>query len=117
MSGYGRTNALKSYGRMANVETNPLRGVVMLYDGAIRFLRQSAERRHRPQPLPRSALQRRRERLSHDHVPPPDRLHQRRAHGANVGVPPARQVSAKLGVADPIRRPRRIRRATALGAA
>lgn len=42
MSGYVRSNALKSYGRVANVETNPLRGVVMLYDGAIKFLQMAA---------------------------------------------------------------------------
>ncbi len=42
MKGYGRSNALKSYGRMANVEASPAEGVVMLYDGAIKFLRLAA---------------------------------------------------------------------------
>lgn len=42
MKGFGRSNALKSYGRMANVEASPAEGVVMLYDGAIKFLRLAA---------------------------------------------------------------------------
>ncbi|MDX6384897.1 MAG: flagellar secretion chaperone FliS [Blastocatellia bacterium] len=36
---YGRSNALASYGRVANSENDPMQQVVMLYDGAIRFLR------------------------------------------------------------------------------
>lgn len=39
---YGRANALASYGRVANSETNPLRQIVMLYDGAMRFLNLAA---------------------------------------------------------------------------
>ena len=43
MQGYGRPGAAAvSYGRMANAETNPLQQIVMLYEGAIKFLRQSA---------------------------------------------------------------------------
>ena len=34
--------ALASYGRIANTETNPLKQLVMLYDGAIKFLNLSA---------------------------------------------------------------------------
>ena len=37
-----RPNALKSYGRISNTENDPLPQVVMLYDGAIRFLREAA---------------------------------------------------------------------------
>lgn len=37
-----RSNALASYGRVANSDNDPLQQVVMLYDGAIRFLRQAA---------------------------------------------------------------------------
>jgi flagellar secretion chaperone FliS len=39
---YGRNSALANYGRVANAESDPLRQVVMLYDGAIKFLRLSA---------------------------------------------------------------------------
>ncbi len=39
---YGRNKALASYGRVANTETNRLQQVVMLYDGAIKFLRLTA---------------------------------------------------------------------------
>lgn len=39
---YGRANALASYGRVANAETDPLRQIVMLYDGAMRFLNLAA---------------------------------------------------------------------------
>lgn len=35
-------NAVSAYGRVANAETDPLRQVVMLYDGAIKFLRLAA---------------------------------------------------------------------------
>ncbi|MFN0084358.1 MAG: flagellar export chaperone FliS [Blastocatellia bacterium] len=38
----GKANALAAYGRVANAETNPLQQVVMLYDGAIKFLRLAA---------------------------------------------------------------------------
>jgi flagellar protein FliS len=34
--------ALASYGRIANIETNPLSQVVLLYDGAIKFLNLTA---------------------------------------------------------------------------
>lgn len=40
---YGKNNALASYGRVANTETDPIQQIVMLYDGAIRFLRLAAE--------------------------------------------------------------------------
>ena len=40
---YGKTSALSSYGRMANSENDPLRQIVMLYDGAMKFLRLAAE--------------------------------------------------------------------------
>lgn len=37
---YGKSSAaLSSYGRMANAESDPLQQIVMLYDGAIKFLR------------------------------------------------------------------------------
>lgn len=39
---YKRSNGIASYGRIANFETDPLKQVVMLYDGAIKFLYQSA---------------------------------------------------------------------------
>ena len=39
---YGRTSALRSYGRVANAESDPLQQIVMLYDGAIKFLRLAA---------------------------------------------------------------------------
>jgi flagellar protein FliS len=39
---YERSNALASYGRVANAESDPLQQVVLLYDGAIRFLRLTA---------------------------------------------------------------------------
>lgn len=39
---YQRNNALASYGRIANTETNPLKQIVMLYDGAIKFLNLTA---------------------------------------------------------------------------
>jgi flagellar secretion chaperone FliS len=35
--------ALASYGRIANIETNPLDQVVLLYDGAIKFLNLTAQ--------------------------------------------------------------------------
>lgn len=37
-----KANALGAYGKVANSETNPLRQIVMLYDGAIKFLRLAA---------------------------------------------------------------------------
>jgi flagellar protein FliS len=40
---YGKPNAAASYGRMANTESDPVQQVVMLYDGAIRFIRLAAE--------------------------------------------------------------------------
>ena len=39
---YGRSSALATYGRVANAETNSLQQIVMLYDGAIKFLRLAA---------------------------------------------------------------------------
>lgn len=39
---YGRTNRLANYGKIANTETNPLKQIVMLYDGAIKFLNLTA---------------------------------------------------------------------------
>jgi flagellar protein FliS len=36
---YGKSIALSSYGRVANSENDPLQQIVMLYDGAIKFLR------------------------------------------------------------------------------
>jgi flagellar secretion chaperone FliS len=36
---YGKNSALASYGKVANTETDPIQQIVMLYDGAIRFLR------------------------------------------------------------------------------
>jgi flagellar protein FliS len=39
---YGQPKALASYGRIANSETNPLKQIVMLYDGAIKFLNLTA---------------------------------------------------------------------------
>ena len=40
---YGKTNAIASYGRVANTESDPVQQVVMLYDGAIRFVRLAAD--------------------------------------------------------------------------
>ena len=40
---YRQARGLTSYGRMANAETDPVKQVVMLYDGAIKFLNLSAE--------------------------------------------------------------------------
>jgi flagellar protein FliS len=39
---YGKTSALSSYGRIANSDNDPLQQIVMLYDGAIKFLRLAA---------------------------------------------------------------------------
>jgi flagellar secretion chaperone FliS len=39
---FGRNKALATYGRVANTETNPIQQIVMLYDGAIKFLRLTA---------------------------------------------------------------------------
>lgn len=39
---YRQPRALASYGRIANSETNPLKQIVMLYDGAIKFLNMTA---------------------------------------------------------------------------
>lgn len=38
----GKSHALAAYGRVANTEKNPLQQIVMLYDGAIKFLRLAA---------------------------------------------------------------------------
>jgi flagellar protein FliS len=40
---YPQPKALASYGRIANIETNPLTQVVMLYDGVIKFLTLTAQ--------------------------------------------------------------------------
>jgi flagellar protein FliS len=40
---YGKSSAIASYGRMANTETDPVQQIVMLYDGAIRFIRLAAQ--------------------------------------------------------------------------
>ena len=37
-----RLHALAAYGAVANAETNPLQQIIMLYDGAIKFLRLAA---------------------------------------------------------------------------
>lgn len=39
---YKASNAAARYGRMANSETDPLKQIVMLYDGAIKFLNLTA---------------------------------------------------------------------------
>lgn len=39
---YTKPKALASYGKMANAETNPLKQIVLLYDGAIKFLNLTA---------------------------------------------------------------------------
>ena len=39
---YGRPKALASYGKIANAQENPLQQIVMLYDGAIKFLQLTA---------------------------------------------------------------------------
>ncbi len=39
---YAKPKGLASYGRIANTETNPLKQIVMLYDGAIKFLNLTA---------------------------------------------------------------------------
>jgi flagellar protein FliS len=39
---YGKANPLASYSKVANAETDPIQQIVMLYDGAIKFLRLSA---------------------------------------------------------------------------
>lgn len=38
----GRSKALSAYGRVANAETDPIQQIVMLYDGAVKFLRLAA---------------------------------------------------------------------------
>lgn len=42
MSGHGKSNAVAAYGRVANGETNTLLQIVLLYDGAIKFLNLAA---------------------------------------------------------------------------
>lgn len=39
---HNKPNPLASYGRIANTETDPIKQIVMLYDGAIKFLNMSA---------------------------------------------------------------------------
>lgn len=38
----GRSKALSAYGRVANAEADPIQQIVMLYDGAVKFLRLAA---------------------------------------------------------------------------
>lgn len=40
---YSQPKGLASYSRMANSETDPIKQIVMLYDGAIKFLNLSAD--------------------------------------------------------------------------
>jgi flagellar protein FliS len=40
---YPQPKAIASYGRVANIETNPLTQIVMLYEGAIKFLNMTAQ--------------------------------------------------------------------------
>lgn len=40
---YPNSNAVKSYGKVANGEQDPLKQIVLLYDGAIKFLNLTAE--------------------------------------------------------------------------
>lgn len=40
---YGRPKAISAYGKIANAENNSLMQIVMLYDGAIKFLRLTAD--------------------------------------------------------------------------
>jgi flagellar protein FliS len=40
---YGKNSALASYGKVANTETDPIQQIIMLYDGAIRFLHLAGE--------------------------------------------------------------------------
>ncbi len=40
---YTKPKSLASYGKIANTETDPIKQVVMLYDGAIKFLKQTAD--------------------------------------------------------------------------
>ena len=40
---YAKPKALASYGRIANTESDPIKQIVMLYDGAIKFLNLSAD--------------------------------------------------------------------------
>ena len=40
---YAQPQALASYGKMANTETDPIKQIVMLYDGAIKFLNMSVQ--------------------------------------------------------------------------
>lgn len=39
---YAKPKAIASYGKIANTESNPLKQIVMLYDGAIKFLNLTA---------------------------------------------------------------------------
>jgi len=40
---YGKPSALQNYGRIANSSADPIEQIVMLYDGAIKFLRLAAQ--------------------------------------------------------------------------
>lgn len=40
---YSKPKGLASYGKIANTETDPLKQIVMLYDGAIKFLNLTAD--------------------------------------------------------------------------
>lgn len=40
---YSKPKGLASYGKIANAESNPLKQIVMLYDGAIKFINLTAD--------------------------------------------------------------------------
>lgn len=40
---YAKPKAIASYGKIANTESNPLKQIVMLYDGAMKFLNLTAD--------------------------------------------------------------------------
>jgi flagellar secretion chaperone FliS len=40
---YGKGLSVQAYRQVSNLETNPLRQVILLYDGAAQFLRRAAE--------------------------------------------------------------------------
>jgi flagellar protein FliS len=39
---YAKSNAIASYGRIANTETDPIKQIAMLYEGAIKFINLAA---------------------------------------------------------------------------
>lgn len=40
---YSTSQKIANYGKVANTESNPIKQIVMLYDGAIKFLNQTAD--------------------------------------------------------------------------